>query len=518
MSKVVELPTMNDSQGIARHVSQARAERLVAITRLISHAVGVVAAAVTARDYDSFVPLWILLPWCAVSAGLLWATWRHGRLFHPRLLLALDLLLIAAVIALTGGAASPFFPFLLITPFGASILYGRRGMLWAGCGTLATYLVIVIAAGHVATDPRVVIIRLGVLVLIASIMIRRADHEQRTNADLESLAAWPRVATADREPGVRTLLDHAAATLRTNGIVMAWSEVDGSEYVARYERGGDFTLDEESPPELAGGIAFASQTAQGRLFAHDAHDAHDGRADPDDLRLADIVARLVSSGLDQINLVEMMREGAANDERLRLSRDLHDGLLQSLGGLALHARGARRTAASDARATEQQLDLIVGQLIEAQRALRDFVEGLRPELLQRRDSLRMRLIRVARSIELQWNVPIDFEASREVDAVPIRLADDVVALVAEALTNAARHAAATRIRGTAGVEGEVVRVDVEDDGHGFPFHGRQELAQLVAAGHGPWSLKERVTALGGELAIDSSPHGARVEIRLPGAS
>jgi signal transduction histidine kinase len=515
MSKVVELPTMNDSQGIARHVSRARAERLVAITRLISHAFGVVAAAVTARDSGSFVPLWILLPWCAISAALLWATWRNGRLFHPRLLLALDLLLIAAVIALTGGAASPFFPFLLITPFGASILYGRRGMLWAGCGTLATYLVIVIAAGHVATDPRVVIIRLGVLVLIASIMIRRADHEQRTNADLERLAAWPRVATADREPGVRTLLDHAAATLRTSGIVMTWSEVDGSEYVARYERDGDFTLDEESPPELAGGIAFASQTAQGRLFARDARDA---RTNPDDLRLADIVARLVSSGLDQINLVEMMREGAANDERLRLSRDLHDGLLQSLGGLALHARGARRSAASDPRATEQQLDLIVGQLIEAQRALRDFVEGLRPELLQRRESLRARLIRVARSIELQWNVPIDFDASREMDVVPIRLADEVVALVAEALTNAARHAGATRIRGAAGVEEEVVRVDVEDDGRGFPFHGRQELAQLVAGGHGPWSLKERVTALGGELAIDSSPHGARVEIRLPGAS
>jgi signal transduction histidine kinase len=358
----------------------------------------------------------------------------------------------------------------------------------------------------------VVIIRFGVLVLIASVMIRRADHEHRTNADLESLAAWPRVATADREAGVRMLLDHAAATLRTSGIVMTWSEVDGSEYVARYDRAGDFTLEEESAPELAGGIAFASQTAQGRLFARDA------LAGPDDLRLADIVARLVGSGLDQINLVEMMREGAANDERLRLSRDLHDGLLQSLGGLALHARGARRTVAIDPRGTEQQLDLIVGQLIEAQRALRDFVDGLRPELVQRRDSLRVRLIRVAHSIELQWNVAIDFEASRDVDTIQVPLADDVVALVAEALTNAARHAGATRIRGTAGVEGDVVHVDIEDDGRGFPFHGRHELAQLVAGGNGPWSLKERVRALGGDLVIESSPRGARVEICLPRAS
>jgi signal transduction histidine kinase len=504
---------MSDSEGIARHVSQSRVERLVAVTRLISHAFAVVAAAITARDYDSFVPLWIMLPWCALSVALLRDTYRRGRLFRPPLLLALDLLITAVIIAMTGGGTSPFFPFLLITPFGAANLYGRRGMLWAGCGTLATYVVIVMATGHYVTDPRVVIIRLGVLVLIASIMIRRADHEQRTNADLESLAAWPRVATAEREAGVRMLLDHAAATLRTSGIVMRWSELDGSSYAARYERGGHFTLEEDGPPELAGGIAFTSETAHGQLMATEAR-----TSDPDDARLADIVARLVGAGLDQLNLVGMMREGAAMEERLRLSRDLHDGLLQSLGGLALHVRGARRTAAGDPRGTEERLDLVVEQLIEAQRALRDFVEGLRPELLQRGDSLHARLTAVARSIAQQWNVPIDFEASSALDAVDDRLAGDVVALAAEALTNAARHAGASRIRGAATVEGETVRVDVEDDGHGFPFHGRHDLAQLSVTGHVPWSLKERVTALGGELIIESSPHGTHVEIRLPAAS
>lgn len=505
---------MTDSPGIARQLSRARAERLVAATRLLSHACGVAAAAVTARDYGTFVPLWLLLPWCLVSAVLLWDTHRRGRLFRPPLLLLIDLLIIAAVIAMTGGGTSPFFPLMLITPFGAGNLYGRRGMLWAGGGTLATYAVVVtIAAEHHALDPRLVIIRLGVLVLIAWTMLRRGDHEQRTTADLEHLAAWPRVATADREAGVRMLLEHAAATLRTTGIVMIWSERDGNEYVARYDRGGDFTLEEEAPPELAGGIPFASRTARGRLFARDARPA-----DPDDLRLAEIVARLVSAGLDQLNLVEMMREGAANEERLRLSRDLHDGLLQSLGGLALHVHGARRAAASDPRGTEQRLDLVVEQLIEAQRALRDFVDGLRPELLQRRESLRARLIRAAHAVELQWNAAIDFEASREVDAIPARLADDVVALVTEALTNAARHAGATRIHGEVAREGEAVCINVEDNGHGFPFEGRYDLAQLIASGNAPWSLQERITALGGELTIESSPRGARVNIRLPVAS
>ncbi len=391
---------MSDSQGIARHVSQARAERLVAMSRLLTHVFAVIAAVITARDYHSAAPLWLLLPWCVVSAILLWSTYRFGRLFRPSLLLLLDLVIIAVVIAMTGGGTSPFFPCLLLTPFGAGILFGRRGMLWAGCGTLAAYLgIVAVATEHQVTDPRVLIIRLGVLVMIASLMIRRADHEQRTNADLERLT----------------------------------------------------------------------------------------------------------------------REGATNEERLRLSRDLHDGLLQSLGGLALHVAGARRAAAGDPRAVEQRLDLVVEQLVEAQRALRDFVDGLRPELLQRRDSLQARLIRVAHSIELQWDVAVDLEVSRDVDMVEVRLADDVIALVTEALTNAARHAGATRIRGAVAVEGKFVRVEIEDDGHGFPFHGRHELAQLVAGGHAPWSLQERVTALNGELVIESSPRGARVEMRLPGA-
>ena len=63
-----------------------------------------------------------------------------------------------------------------------------------------------------------------------------------------------------------------------------------------------------------------------------------------------------------------------------------------------------------------------------------------------------------------------------------------------------------------------IRVDVVDDGRGFPFHGRYELPQLVAEKRGPWSLKERVAQLGGELAIDSTSRGSRVEVRLPRAS
>jgi signal transduction histidine kinase len=66
--------------------------------------------------------------------------------------------------------------------------------------------------------------------------------------------------------------------------------------------------------------------------------------------------------------------------------------------------------------------------------------------------------------------------------------------------------------------GGEVRIEVEDDGRGFPFHGRFALAELVAQKRGPWSLKERVVSLHGAMTIDSSDTGSRIDIRLPVAS
>jgi signal transduction histidine kinase len=56
---------------------------------------------------------------------------------------------------------------------------------------------------------------------------------------------------------------------------------------------------------------------------------------------------------------------------------------------------------------------------------------------------------------------------------------------------------------------------VSDDGRGFPFRGRLEHDELVSANVGPLSLRERVVAAGGTLAVESGPSGSRVEIVLP---
>ncbi len=537
------------SSTIARHVSRAKAERLVASGRLIICTIAVVASIAGFAARRDPHALALTASWWAVAAMVMWSTSRRA---HPRttpLVLVFDLLVIAVLLMTTGGATSVYFPFIVLPPFGAHLLYARRAIVGVAVVIAVIYFGAVLTT-PVSLDPRMVIIRLGIVVLVGATVFLRREYEERIHRDVESLATWPRSLPADRDAAVRELLGRAAMTLRTLRSAVMWDERDGSMYFAKLE-GERFEIEEEPldaliAPDLADasaflapglrrmsgaietwsgpfvteaftgrfparsliGARFASQTATGWLFLADVR-----RASADDVMLAEVVARLVSAGLDQINLAEMVRERAASAERIRLSRDLHDGLLQSLSGLALHAQGARRAIESDPRGAEERLEIVVRELADGQRALRDFVDELRPELLARREPLPARLESLARSLEGQWNVAIEIDA--EIDGLPKAQSDEVVALLSEAVTNAAKHAGAQRIQAVVRLEIGSIRIDVEDDGRGFPFHGRYELPQLVADQRGPWSLRERVSTLGGELAIESSSRGARVEIRLP---
>jgi two-component system sensor histidine kinase UhpB len=88
-------------------------------------------------------------------------------------------------------------------------------------------------------------------------------------------------------------------------------------------------------------------------------------------------------------------------------------------------------------------------------------------------------------------------------------------LVSEAVANAAKHAYARSVHVAASVDDSEVRIDVADDGKGFPFRGRYGVPELTKMKQGPATLKERVTSLGGSLIVDSTDQGSRIEIRLP---
>ena len=88
-------------------------------------------------------------------------------------------------------------------------------------------------------------------------------------------------------------------------------------------------------------------------------------------------------------------------------------------------------------------------------------------------------------------------------------------MVAEAVANSAKHGQATTIRVDLFTREDRLRIVVVDDGIGFPFRGRYNLPTLLERQIGPGVLGERVAALNGEMVVESTEEGSRVEIALP---
>lgn len=187
------------------------------------------------------------------------------------------------------------------------------------------------------------------------------------------------------------------------------------------------------------------------------------------------------------------------EERRRLERDLHDGAQQRLVALGMSLRVAQRHLPDGDAGVAALLDQAVAELATAVAELRQIGHGLRPSALD--DGLAVALARLVRNLPM----PIDME----VDDAP--LPDDIATtayfVIAEAVTNAIKHADASRIILRVSRTGDQIHLRVSDDGRG----GAVVLPTSA--------LSDRVAALGGQLAV-RSPLGAgtTLEVALPCAS
>jgi signal transduction histidine kinase len=183
---------------------------------------------------------------------------------------------------------------------------------------------------------------------------------------------------------------------------------------------------------------------------------------------------------------------AADAERRRIERDLHDGAQQRLVTALLGVNLARRGLGHGDPAVSELLASVADGLTEALAEIRELARGLHPALLSEAG------LAVALE-ELAARLPMPAEA--DVGPLP-ELAPNVEStvyfVVAEALTNAVKHARATRVRIGVRHAGGVLAVSVGDDGRG---------GADPAGGSGLQGLADRVAALGGELTLISPPGG-----------
>jgi two-component system sensor histidine kinase UhpB len=200
---------------------------------------------------------------------------------------------------------------------------------------------------------------------------------------------------------------------------------------------------------------------------------------------------------------------AAEDERQRIARELHDDTAQRLAALLVRLRVLGRT--EDGEERDRQLEEVRDEIQESAESVRRIARGLRPPILDEGGvigAIRSHLkdLEEAYAIDMQLAVP---------NAPPRLNSDSELALyriVQEAMANVVRHAGASfaRVEVTA-VNGRVVAT-VEDDGRGFdPTTSIQKGRGLGLVG-----MRERARNAGGQLMIDSEPgKGTRIQVDMP---
>jgi signal transduction histidine kinase len=192
-------------------------------------------------------------------------------------------------------------------------------------------------------------------------------------------------------------------------------------------------------------------------------------------------------------------------ERNRLAANLHDTLLQTLGGIGYQLEACEVSGRVDAAETKKHFDMAQRMVDHAMSQLHDSVWTLRSLPLRSRtfpEALRA----LADRIGQEYNAQIDVEMHGPLDELPEFVAGNLLLVLQEAVSNALRHGHAAHVAITVAAEAPDSRIEltVRDDGQGF-VPGTQ---QGVEQGHfGIEGMRERVERLGGSLGIESTPGG-----------
>jgi len=213
----------------------------------------------------------------------------------------------------------------------------------------------------------------------------------------------------------------------------------------------------------------------------------------------------VRTQLDDVRASRARIVEAQDVERRRLERDLHDGAQQRLVSLQLSLQLLRRQLDGDTDpAVLAELDAASAEARAAVTEIRELARGVHPAILSEA-GLGAALLSLAE----RSPVPVTVESSVD-ERLPSPVEATAYFVVAEALTNAAKHADATRVEVHARRDGADLRLEISDDGRG---------GADVADGTGLRGLDDRVAALGGTFRLSSPPDGGtRIVVELPCAS
>lgn len=534
---------------------------------------GIVLAAVSikspARPGAEFVVSAALTAYLAFAIALLARATRaldHSRVLARAELVA-DVLLAAFLLVAARRPSTAALSVLVFLIVNAGLRRSARVSLLTGIGAFGAWCLMagiaIVAEDGGGVDLDRIVISALVLALGTVAVAVLAVERDRLLANLAGIADWPLGEWAELEDALFELLCAAADLLPGRRIALVWPDPDepwthtavlddelamsrlppgARDHIARQADDASFAVewigehwrtsgfrataaDESRDAPISSDLVAVLGRAPRRLIAAPAR-AHlfngsllvldPPAASPDIMLRTELVARHVAVSLDLWLATQRSREDAVREERARVWRDLHDGVLQSLTGLALML--ARADALIDADPAEAHH--ILGQ---AATLVHDEQRDLRLSILEQKavaasahppEDLPTLLSQLAQRFEQVWGMRVDVDIDSRIRIGPV-FAVQITRMVQEALSNSARHGRSTTARVSVTDAEHALRVVVEDNGRGFPFVGTFDFQTLLEQRLGPVLLKDRVQRLHGTMDIRSARTGVGLDIRIP---
>lgn len=538
-----------------------RAERVIAVARLV---LAVTALASLVQESDGVEQLQRAAPvvaglFTAYSVGVLIWLLAAGqlRLGAVAVLLCADLAWFTALIFVGGtGEAPPYTIFYVFVLLSAGLRWGMRETL--ACAGICSLFSVLLPMALAQAKPHLpfasplgplnhfelndILMRTVALLVAGYLIGYLAEREKRVKRGLQELAQSLAGSRVDQDlsevvgsalAGIRNLFEARSVTalfydfdeeqlvrcaLPAGETAPVVSEVDHPDVSSWVNLENPLVLPPSLPERLQSKrfhwTHFAYQGHLGWLFVVEPQVKRN--YDPASLQE---VANQLGPVLEKMFLLRRVRREAIEEERNRMARDFHDGPLQSFYSFELYLEVLQHWMERDQERAAREL----ASLREAARRqgleLREFVQNMRPVEVEA-GTLLTQIRALAEDFQKTSSFTIHVLADSHRIRARRRLCRELYQITRESLNNIRKHAEAAHAVITLEQDAETLTLTVDDDGRGFSFEGRYELEELDRLRLGPVSIKQRVRAIGAQLALESQPgHGAKLQVRIPlGAS
>ena len=234
-----------------------------------------------------------------------------------------------------------------------------------------------------------------------------------------------------------------------------------------------------------------------------------------ELRWFEQIVRHVGPPLENVFLMRHLRARAVESERSRISRDLHDGILQTLLSLNIQLDVLRHKFPWTPEQAGKELETLQKTVQQESGELRRMVTDLRPLRVESAD-MRELMLGFAERFRNEAAMAVDLFIEDRNLRLPDRICRELFQIYRESLNNIKKHAKASHVVVKLGQDEAKVSLVVDDNGRGFSFSGRYSSEELDRLRLGPISIKERTRGVGGTLTVESNPgHGARLTVEIP---